>query len=311
MAGFGLGGSVGQKSTPGGYYPRPGQQSKTGYYKTNPVPLLPSPVTRKEMQRGADNAQYTYRGYQVPDFSNSQLIGLPPNSGMALDNGTNTQQLLALGNTKQNLQSISSWNTAQIQALQKRMVENGWLPKNEVSGRPTDRTMSAVAFMMQQGNALNARWTDVMYMGPKGLKQLGGTDATGATTDVGPGSQGQDMSPTTNTTSSINYSTKAQARKYLREALANVLGRGPKDEEVDDFLDKLRSKERQNPSTATTVSTPGVDGSDTSQTSQGGFGEVEAATFAENYAKDINPKRAKKYAQAGYEQLLDSLIAGG
>ena len=309
MADFGLGGSTGSGTTPGGYAPNPGKQSKTGYYKSNPVPLLPSPVTRREMQRGAQNAQYTYRGYQVPDFSNSQLVGLPPNSGMALENGVNTQQLLALGNTKQNLQAIGSWNTAQVQALQKRMVENGWLPKSEVSGRPTDRTMSAVAFMMQQGNALNARWTDVMYMGPKGLKQAGGTDATAVTTGVGPG--GQDMSPTTTTASQVDYSTKAQARKYLREALANVLGRGPKDDEVDDFLDKLRAKERQNPSTGTTVTTPGVDGSDSQSTTSGGFGEVEAATFAENYAEDINPKRAKKYAQAGYEQLLDSLIAGG
>ena len=53
MADFGLGGSTGSGTTPGGYAPNPGKQSKTGYYKSNPVPLLPSPVTRREMQRGA------------------------------------------------------------------------------------------------------------------------------------------------------------------------------------------------------------------------------------------------------------------
>ena len=309
MADFGLGGATGSKSTPGGYAPNPGTRSKTGYYKTNPVPLLPSPVTPREMERGARNAEYTYRGYQVPEFSNSDLVGLPPNSGMALDGGTNRNQLMALGNTKQNLQRISSWNSAQITLLQKRMVENGWLPKKEVSGRATERTMSAIAFMMQQGNALNSRWTDVMYMGPEKLRQMGGNDVT-SSTGTGPG--GRDMSPTTNTSTSVDFSTKADARKYLREALANVLGRGPKDGEVDDFLDSLRSKERQNPTTTTQVTTPiGENDSSYDSTTEGGFSVTDAQNFAENYAKDLNPKQAKRYAKAGYEQLLDQLIAGG
>ena len=296
------------QTTPGGYPQGAGTQSKTGLYRTK-VPFLPAPVTRKEMQQGRSRAEYTYRNYAVPEFENSDLIGMPAGSHPMINGENGTQSIRELGNTTGQLAMVGGWDAKRLKEIQTVAVKMGWLPKNAITGRPTEKTMSLVAFLMDQGNRTGEPWQTVLVNGPEALRKVGGADvANGSATDAAAAYTG----PVTSVSKSVNYTTKAGARNLLRQTLADVLGRGPKEEEVDEFLELLRAKEKANPSITTTVSDGNDEGSmnESSSTSKGGFDEEQAQRLAENYATDINPDQAERYKRAGYEQMLDSLIAG-
>ena len=303
--------SSSQRRTPGGYPVGAGKESRTGLYRTK-VPFLPAPVPVSEMRQGRASAKYTYRNYAVPDFKNSDLVGMPAGSFPMINGENGTNAIRALGNTTEQLNMIGSWNQKQLKEIQAVMIRNGWLPKGSDTGTPTGKTMNLVAFLMDQGNRLGQPWQDVLALGPEGLRKVGGADVVDGTGATGTGSAAY-TGPVTTVSKSVNYSTKASARNLLRQALSDVLGRGPREDEVDEFLELLRSKEKANPTVTTTITDSNDEGSrnDNSSTTEGGFDGEQAANLAENFATDINPQQAKRYKRAGYEQLLDSLIMGG
>lgn len=303
--------SGGQQYTPGGYPIGAGTRDKdgTGLYRTK-VPFLPAPVPASEMKAGRSAAKYTYRNYAVPEFDNSEFVGMPAGSHPMINGENGYTAIRQLGNTTANLNAVSAWSAGELKKVQATLIKAGWIPKNAGTGRPNDKTMSAIAFLMDQGNRIGARWEDIAQNGPEWLRKVGGTDMTDTSTS-GPGSAYS--GPVTSVSKSVNYTTKAGARNLLRSTLADVLGRGPRDEEVDEFLDLLRAKEKANPTVTTNISDGNDEGSfnESSSTTTGGFDAEQAGALAERYATNINPEQASRYKRAGYEQLLDSLIMGG
>lgn len=293
------------RRTYGGYVipEKVGLESETGVYESSPRGIRPVPMSR--WKPGVKEAKWTYQNYDIPEFEGSPLVGMPSASAGIIYNGA---QLVGT-NTKQDLQAIlDSKNTRQIRALQSQMYQAGWITKQSITGKTTGEAFqNALAFLFYQGNVSGRGWRDVLSGGPSDA----GVDEGGGPGGGGPGG-GREIpfgTPVTNTSTSLNEATKGQARAYLKEALATVLGRGPKPGEFNAFLDALRDKEDKNPSVTVTTSTQNsqTDSSSTSETSGGMSGE-DYAQFAENFAEDLDPKQARRYKRAEYEQLLTSLI---
>ena len=281
------------------------QGSPTGIYRQSPRGN--APISEKEFNNPMKKSPYTYRGYQVPMYAGSEVVGLPAGSSDEL-NGK-VEGLWRLGNTQQDLDRMLGLKPNRVREWQTRLYKLGWIGKQSITGSSeTESYQGVIAFLMQQGNMHGMPWEDVMDLGPQGLNDLGGP-----TKALGGGPKGPKYGvPSTQTTSSIDHATKGQVRSLLKDALANVLGRGPDPGEFNEFLDMLREKERKNPRVATTTS---IDSSATassdSTVTEGGLAEDDYQQAAERYAEKADPAQAERYKRAGYEQLLDQLIMGG
>lgn len=299
-------------TTPGGYGSSASrtEQRASGLYKFQ-IPLKqPLSIPMSEINAGMKRAKYTYRNYSVPEFDGAELVGQPAGSFPMINGGYGYENIRGQGNTVEELNRVQTWSTEEMRGLQVAAVKKGWLPKSVADGRPNRRTMGLVAFLMDQGNQTGYNWQDILQEGPKWLRKIGGADVVNASaTDQKSGYDG----PVTSVQKSVSYSTKATARGLLTDALANVLGRGPKDDEVDEFLDLLRSKQKANPTVSTNVSDSNEAGSMRTQdsTTDEGFGQDDAVRLAERFATRTDPAQASRYKRAGYEQLLDQLIMGG
>lgn len=290
--------------TEGGYLIN---QYRTGPSPTNMYRQSPRgnvPITKKERRQTDEDSPYTYQGYQVPMYSGSELVGLPAGTSGVMDG--KVQWLGSLGNTQDELTKVLNYKTNQVRDLQKRLFRYGWIGKNSITGKATTESFQgAVAFLMQQGNRLGMNWEQLMALGPQGME-----DAGGASTSAGSGKRYG--VPQTNTQTSIDHATRGTARNFLKEALANVLGRGPEPGEFNEFLDLLRDKEEANPRVTTQTSVQNsADDAETATEGEGGLAEGDYANIAERFATQQDPSQAKRYAKAGYEQLLDQLIMGG
>jgi len=284
--------------------------SPTGLWRDSPRGYVP--VTKQQRKQavksGYQQSQFTYQNYDVPYFPDSPLVGMPANMGFGVEGqfvrGTNTQADLE--------QLFNSRNTNKIRTLQTQMFKAGWLGKQSITGKATSEGFrNALAFLFYQGNMLGEAWTTIRDMGPQGLQDNGGLTVKTSRGPNGPGGPGYGV-PTKSVSESVDYATKGEARSLLRTALADVLGRGPKSGELDEFLDLLREKQKENPTvnTQTSIVNSETDSSSSSET-DGGYTADDAAGLAERFATQQNPNQAQRYKKAGYEQLLDSLIAGG
>ena len=284
--------------------------SPTGLWRDSPRGNVP--VTQQQRKQavksGYQQSQFTYQNYDVPYFPDSPLVGMPADMGYGVEGqfvrGTNTQADLE--------QLFNSRNTNKIRTLQTQMFKAGWLGKQSITGKATSEGFrNALAFLFYQGNMLGEAWTTIRDLGPQGLQDNGGLSVKTSQGPNGPGGPGYGV-PTKSVSESVDYATKGEARSLLRTALADVLGRGPKSGELDEFLDLLREKQKENPtvSTQTSIVNSETDSSSSSET-DGGYTADDAAGLAERFATQQNPNQAQRYKKAGYEQLLDSLIAGG
>ena len=218
-----------------------------------------------------------------------------------------------LGNTRAELDKLSSLkNTMRVRELQTKMYRYGWIGKQSITGKAsTDSFQSTIAFLMYQGNLIGETWESVLELGPKGLAQAGGS-STGGGGGGGGGRSSLIGVPQVSTTSSVDHLTKGNVRAYLRDALANVLGRGPQPGEFNEFLDMLREREQNNPVTTTTTQTFTSDTDQTSESERsGGMQEADYQQVAERFARRSDPAQADRYKRAGYEQMLTQLIEGG
>ena len=280
--------------------------SNTGTYRQSPRGN--APITKREFKRDAEESDYTYQGYKVPLYPGSEMIGLPAGTSSVQDGMV--QGLWTLGNTQAELTKVLAYKSNRVRTIQEQLYRYGWIGKNSITGKATTESFQgAVAFLMQQGNMVGMNWQQLIPIGPGGLKDLGGPNAVGTRSTRGtPGAQYG--VPSTSTSTSIDHVTRGDARAFLKEALANVLGRGPDPGEFNQFLDLLREKEKENPRVTTTssVTNSATDSSQSSESS-GGLNQADYTQIAERYAQRVDPKQAQRYKRAGYEQMLDQLIA--
>lgn len=284
-----------------------GARSNTGMWRQSPRGV--APITKRELNNpGA--SQFTYQGFNVPMYDDSELVGLPAGASAVIDG--KAQGIWGLRNTVSDLQKlINTKNSNRVRELQAKMYRYGWIGKQSITGKAsTESFQSTIAYLMYQGNMIGENWEAVLELGPKGVAQAGGRSTGGG----GGGGGGGSMLgvPVTTTTSAVDHLTKGNARNYLRDALANVLGRGPQPGEFNEFLDMLREKEQENPviSTTTTVVNSKTDRDTTSERS-GGMDQADYQQVAERFANRADPAQADRYKRAGYEQMLNQLIEGG
>lgn len=259
------------------------------------------------MYRDRIDSEYTYRGFEVPNYEGSGLVGMQETAATIIDGKVGAPY--ALGNTTDELNKwLGNRSSSQVRELQKRMYRYGWIGKNSItSSAETESFGATLAFLMYKGNLHGENWNSILEMGPVGLSKIDSNSPNG------PAGGGAEYGvPSTRTTSSIDHLTKGQARAFLRDALASVLGRGPQPGEFNEFLDLLREKEENNPRLATYTS---VTNSETNSSedveSSGGMTEDDYTQAAELYARQTDPKQAKRYKRAGFEQTLDQLIESG
>lgn len=275
--------------------------SDTGYWRQSPRGNVP--ITRKEFKQDAvEKSPYTYRNYQVPMFEGSELVGLP--SGASITRDGMTHGLWGLRNTQTDLNRVLSFKSNRVREIQTQLYRYGWISKNSITGSAeTESFQGAIAFLMYKGNRVGYNWQDLIPMGPQGLPD--GTRAPG-----GGGGGPQYGVPSTSTQTQINHATKGDARAFLKQALADILGRGPEPGEFNEFLDTLREKEENNPSVTTTTSViNSATDDETSSETEGGMTSADYQRVAERYARSEDPEQAKRYKRAFYEQTLDELIA--
>lgn len=323
-AGFGLGGAGSPSAkkrkgdnkqparTEGGYIigdRTGGANSGTGLWRQSPRGN--APISKREFNNPGGAYEYTYQGQAIPMYDNSELVGLPSGSSAIVDG--RAQGVWNLRNTVGDLKRLTeSQNTMRIRDLQTKMYRYGWIGKQSITGKATTESFrGTLAYLMYQGNLIGENWEAVLELGPKGLAQAGG-GSTGGGGGGGGGRSSLIGVPQTSTTSSIDHLTKGSARAYLRDALANVLGRGPQPGEFNEFLDMLREREQERPvvTTTTTTLTSDTDQESSSERS-GGMDQADYQQVAERFANKADPAQAQRYKRAGYEQMLDQLIEGG
>lgn len=286
-----------------------GGTSETGYWRQSPRGNVQ--ITKAEKENPTGDQPYSYQGFSVPMYADSELVGLPAGASDIVDG--KTQGVWQLGNTRAELDKLSSLkNTMRVRELQTKMYRYGWIGKQSITGKAsTDSFQSTIAFLMYQGNLIGETWESVLELGPKGLAQAGGS-STGGGGGGGGGRSSLIGVPQVSTTSSVDHLTKGNVRAYLRDALANVLGRGPQPGEFNEFLDMLREREQNNPVTTTTTQTFTSDTDQTSESERsGGMQEADYQQVAERFARRSDPAQADRYKRAGYEQMLTQLIEGG
>lgn len=301
----------GKPRTEGGYLIGPQRfsgASPSGLWRDSPRGNVPvgKKDAKQTIRRGYNASQFTYQNYEVPYFPDSPLVGMPADMGFGVEG-----QFMRGTNTQADLEKLfNSRNTNLIRGIQTQMYKAGWLGKQSITGKSTSEGFrNALAFLFYQGNMFGESWETIMQGGPEALGDLGGLNVKSTPGGKGPGGISYGT-PVRSVSESVDYTTKGTARNYLREALANVLGRGPQEGELDEFLDLLREKERKNPTVTTSTSIVNSETDSQSSTeTDGGFTGDDAAMVAERFARQQDPAQAKRYKKAGYEQLLDQLIA--
>ena len=116
---------------------------------------------------------------------------------------------------------------------------------------------------------------------------------------------------TTQTSNSINLTSRGTARLILAQALAQELGREPSPNEVSDFLKGLNQREENNPTTTTTTTTTKPDGKhDTTvdSTSRTEEPNTNPTAMAERFAENVDPKEAKRYQTGNYYGVLEQML---
>jgi hypothetical protein len=115
----------------------------------------------------------------------------------------------------------------------------------------------------------------------------------------------------TTTSSTIEAMDPAQAKVMLKNSLAQMLGRDPRQDEIEDFIAKAQTIATQNPNVTTTTTQFGFDGEPVSQSSvsRGGSdvvsakAQLEAERLAENAPDYAQYQAAGVYAPWMFEAL--------
>jgi hypothetical protein len=141
-----------------------------------------------------------------------------------------------------------------------------------------------------------------------------GVEAAGGGGSGGGGGASSLAGTRTSTQKTYDLSTLADARKYLRSYLADMLGRGPTENEVKQFLSRLNAAEKASPVVTTTTTTYDENGYATSSSSTATGGDVDPFGLADDW---VESSPEQNYEYKGYQQLRyflgmqDMLQSGG
>ena len=256
---------------------------------------------------GVPNTQqasiYDVNGNPVTNQRSSPYVGVPYGSSLYLQiagkrGGTIKGQVGLQENTYKAFDNFFNQSPAEIELAQKRLLEMGWLTESDIGNqwgwRNNEATRQVVAQLMYEGNLSGSSWQEIAARGAQS-SALNGT---------GPGGGG---GPTTQVNTATSLTTQQDARLILRQAMQQVLGRDPKDDEVRGFLRELNTQERENPTVTTMNMGESGDTATTDTTTEGGFNPQE---FAESWTESSFPKQANKYKAQTYEDMALDVIRG-
>lgn len=119
--------------------------------------------------------------------------------------------------------------------------------------------------------------------------------------------------PKTTTSTSIEEMDPAQAKVMIKNSLSQMLGRDPKQSEIEDFISKAQTIAAQNPQITKTTTNYDIAGNPTDQTSVSSGGQdvvtAKAQLAAEEQAKQSEDYAAYQGAGVYMPWLMDALSA--
>ena len=185
------------------------------------------------------------------------------------------------------------------------LAARGLISGDYAVGKWDEKTRDAV-----QDSITDARYNGVTlpeYLAPtpyegKGLSQSGltGSGSSGGSTAYN--------GPVTQTSTSVNLTSRGSARAYLTAALQVKLGRSPTKAEIDNFLRTLNQRERAKPTVTTTTITPEGHDTSTSSVTKGG---VDPTAVAETFSEKHDKREADEYAAGRYMQIINGMLGMG
>jgi len=246
-------------------------------------------------------------GSGVPEYG-GRAVGVPDNSILYVDmRGKNgrVQTRAAAGfleeNTKEAFYNILGGRRSDITWLQQQFIAKGFMSESDIDGQwgfaTNEKTQQVLANLMQQGNLSGVSWQSYL---------AGTSDVSSALTTRGGGGgggAGGGLSyPYTTRQQNIALTTRGDAKMLLAQAMQQLLGRNPSNDEVRGFVKQLHDEERDNP---TITTTDVMSGTETSTTTRGG---VNQAVYAEQWVEEEFPKANREYEQGRYEQMALNIL---
>ena len=159
------------------------------------------------------------------------------------------------------LQTFDAMSQAEYQKFKNKLVAAGFVSKDSFPSDVRD-VWAGILSDVQSAQAMGAKVTPFQFLNslikkngfdPKDIPGKAGWDPTEAATAA----QGDGFTPSTSTVKSVYDLDPADAEDLLKQTLAQKLGRDPSREEVEDFVDAVKARALQDPSTVTTRSRRG------------------------------------------------------
>lgn len=198
------------------------------------------------------------------------------------------------------LNALAGKSWQQIWAVQRVLANAGLLKSGFLAGTYDQATRDALEKAMYVAN-LNGISLDTLFQRQDLIKKMYAAQGYGTSGGGGGGGGGAGG---TYTQSSINLTSKAQAKGILAAALAQEIGRQPTDAELNQFVSVLNKQERANP----TITTTTVDSTGKSTSTVTKQGNVDAQQSAEDYSRTASPDEASRYQGANYFGVLERLM---
>lgn len=240
-------------------------------------------------------------------YGGQPYVNIRPPTGTYSD--TKQTSVIAVGPDGGPIHVRSLFRTDDIRgtlAWQQMLQANGLLASTGYSrGNWDDPTREALMKAMYQANKAKMPLQAWLQRGALlNPDYVNGTGSYAGATYNGPVT-------TTQTSSSINLTSRGTARLILAQALAQELGREPSPNEVSDFLKGLNQREENNPSVTTTTTTTKPDGKhDTSVTSTSRTKEpnTNPTAMAERFAEGVDPKESERYQTGNYYNVIAQML---
>jgi hypothetical protein len=222
------------------------------------------------------------------------------------------------------LQAFDAFSTAEYVKFKNKLVAAGFV-SSEADPVQVRQTYASILKDVQQAQMQGVNVSPFGYV--NSLIKKNGFDPTKipAKKDWNPATSAAGFKPSTQTVTSVYDMDGAQAEAMLTQTLQQALGRDPSKAEIEDFVDAVKTRALEDPSTQTTrtmrgdrsgladnntqvsVTTQGGKSYSTIQSVNDGFGQDEAALLAQKRAENAPDYASSQAVGTYFPALLQAL----
>ena len=292
----------------------------------------PSGGAATNMRQSSTTVPYHDQWMHAPIFAGWQKANRGPSvakPGTDIPVKTGTGRQAVWGTPFQMIQIFRSMSPAAYQEFKNKLVAAGFVSKDAFPA-DVEGVWKGILQDVQQANQQDVNISPTEYLHslirkngfkPKDIPATAGWDPT----EAAAAAQGDGFTPSTSTVKSVYDLDPADAEDLLTNTLAQKLGRDPAREEVEDFVDAVKARALQDPSTVTTrtrrgdLSGQAGPGTQVEVLRQGGktystvtevnegFAEQDAARIAERRARNAPDYASYQSVATYFPALLQAL----